>query len=144
MVNSNFSFTLRPSSNLIALTITVSVDSTVVFGPCAITQDQMVTIPLSDESNSHCLHIDLEGKLPEHTQLDADHNIVNDAVIDVINPCLDDTDVGKIFFKLSRYHHTTNGTTEPVEQPFYGTMGCNGRVTLPFETPAYLWLLDNM
>lgn len=144
MSDTNFSFVLRPSSSAAALTVTVSVDQSVIFGPCAITQEHTVTVPLTDESGSHCLHIDLEGKMPEHTQLDSDHNIVADAVIEVCDPVLDATDMRKVFFKLSRYSHNTNNTTEPVDQPFYGIMGCNGRVTLPFETPAYLWLLDNM
>lgn len=144
MSTSAFQFGLLPSSSTAQLVITVSVNNTVVFGPCAVVSEQTVTVPLSDDAGSHELHIDLSGKLPEHTAVDADGTIVSDAVIEVTNPMLDATDMRKIFFKLSRYHHNTNGTTDAVDQPFYGIMGCNGRVTLSFETPAYLWLLDNM
>lgn len=144
MSNSNFQFLLRPSSDTAQLTVTVSLDNTVVYGPTVVISEQTVTVPLSDDSGVHQLHIDLSGKLPEHTTIDTNGAIVSDAVIEVVKPMLDATELHKIFFKLSRYQHTTNGTTDAVDQPFYGIMGCNGRVTLSFETPAYLWLLDNM
>jgi hypothetical protein len=46
--------------------------------------------------------------------------------------------------EVAAYHHDTNGSTAPVTDSFYGTMGCNGRVEMRFTTPIYLWLLENM
>jgi hypothetical protein len=31
-----------------------------------------------------------------------------------------------------------------IKDKFYGSMGCNGTITFEFNTPFYLWLLENM
>jgi hypothetical protein len=144
METSNFNFEIVPSNVDHPLTVSVWLDNDCVFGPTAITSARSVVVAVADDNDNHNLHIELSGKTADHTVVDADGNIVSDSVIDIVNPKLDDTNIKNLIYKLAVYQHNTNGTTDDINDRFYGTMGCNGRVSLPFETPTYLWLLDNM
>jgi hypothetical protein len=42
------------------------------------------------------------------------------------------------------YTHDFNGSQPPVDDKFFGDLGCNGTVSLKFTAPTYLWLLENM
>lgn len=96
------------------------------------------------EAGEHVLEIELAGKLPEHTQLDAQGNILQDQLITVNNLKFDDIELGQVFYDLAEYHHDLNGTSASRVDKFYGTMGCNGVVRLKFSCPVYIWLLENM
>ena len=96
------------------------------------------------EEQEHHLVFKMQGKLPEHTQISDTGEILQDRLITISDFAFDDIPLGHMFTEVSRYHHDTNGTTEAVSEPFYGVMGCNGRVEMRFTTPIYLWLLENM
>ena len=86
----------------------------------------------------------MSGKLPEHTQLAAnDKDIVSDRLIQIDNFCFDGTDVTPYLYKFSSYYHDFNGTADPVQDKFYGSMGCNGDLLINFSTPVYPWILEN-
>lgn len=144
MTNSNFNFVIRPTDTKKPLTVTVWLDSTCMFGPMIMDGDRAVSVPIVDDEASHNLHIELSGKTASHTVLDDQQHIVSDSMIRIEDLRLDDSDITSIVHKTATYCHDTNGTTETKTDPFFGVMGCNGRVTLSFETPAYLWLLDNL
>ena len=57
---------------------------------------------------------------------------------------LENVDLGYTFIENSVYHHDFNGTQDPVEDEFYGDMGCNGTLTFSFQSPVYMWLMMNM
>ena len=95
-------------------------------------------------AGKHILEIEMLGKLPEHTQLDAQGNILQDSLVTVNHLKFDDIDLGQVFYNLAEYHHDLNGTSTPRVDKFYGTMGCNGVVKLEFSSPVYIWLLENM
>jgi hypothetical protein len=42
------------------------------------------------------------------------------------------------------YTHNFNSTGPSTQDKFYGELGCNGTVTVKFNTPIYLWLLEHM
>ena len=92
----------------------------------------------------HVLEFVMEGKLPEHTVIDSAGSILQDRCIHLENVAFDDIRLGHMLTAVSQYYHDHNGTTDPVIDQFYGTMGCNGRVELRFSTPVYLWLLETM
>ena len=92
----------------------------------------------------HVLQFVMEGKLPEHTRIDAAGAILEDRCIQITNVTFDEFQLGHMFTQVSQYHHDHNGTTEAKIDQFYGEMGCNGRIEMPFSTPIYLWLLENM
>ena len=96
------------------------------------------------DGGEHVLKIVLKNKTVEHTRIDESGNIVEDALIDVKNILIDDIDLTQLVYTLSHYVHDSNGHEPIAVHPFYGHLGCNGYVQLSFETPVYLWLLENM
>ena len=96
------------------------------------------------QEQPHLLIFEMQGKLPEHTQVGDNGDILQDRFVTIGDIAFDDILLGHTFTQVSVYHHDTNGTTDAVNQPFYGIMGCNGRVEMRFSTPIYLWLLENM
>jgi hypothetical protein len=97
-----------------------------------------------DADAEHELSFELFGKLPEHTKINESGEIVSDVLALIKNFTIDDIDISQVFQNLAVYRHDFNGTKAPVEDAFRGSMGCNGTVTLKFNTPLYLWLLENM
>ena len=104
----------------------------------------LVQLDISDSDGSHLLVIEMTGKQPHHTKISVDGVIEKDHVITIDNVAFDGITLGHVFTHLAKYSHDCNGTASPIEEKFYGTMGCNGTVSLQFTTPIYLWLLENM
>jgi hypothetical protein len=96
------------------------------------------------EERDHILSFEMQGKLPEHTKVNASGEILQDRSVTIADIAFDDIQLGHMVTEVAAYHHDTNGSTGPVTDNFYGVMGCNGRVELRFRTPIYLWLLENM
>jgi hypothetical protein len=135
------------------LGVKVRVDNTVIYDNAHVTSTDHISHDISDDDGEHELAIELYGKLPDHTQLDSDGNIVKDALLTVGNFTMDDIDISSILLNqthsdtpssILQYCHDFNGTQPAVVDKFHGFMGCNGTVTLKFTTPVYLWLLENM
>jgi len=99
---------------------------------------------INDDDGEHELRFVLKNKLPEHTTIDAQDNILSDARAIVKNIKFDGIDCDYILFTLAEYQHDFNGTGELTTHRFYGELGCNGTVSLKFSTPIYIWLLENM
>jgi len=103
-----------------------------------------VEYEMPDDDGDHELRFVLKNKLPEHTQVDTDGNIVRDATVMVSGIRFDDIDCQYLTTKLAEYQHDFNGTDKTNTHKFYGELGCNGTVSLKFSTPIYIWLLENM
>lgn len=86
----------------------------------------------------------LTGKTDAHTKINDSGEIVKDALVNISDVEIDDIDVNAIALSHSIYTHNFNGHKDTVQDRFYGSMGCNGTVSLKFTTPFYLWLLENM
>ena len=108
--------------------------------------DQTYTIQhdISDDDGDHELRFVLKNKLLEHTQVDADGNIIRDNTLSVSDIEFDSIDCQYLVTTVARYQHDFNGTGDATTQRFYGKMGCNGTVSVKFSTPIYIWLLENM
>lgn len=104
----------------------------------------IVSHSLPDDEKTHRLSIEMQGKKPGHTSLDAQGTVQKDCYLMVEQVKLDEINLDHIMTEVARYSHDNNGTTSAVIDRFYGNMGCNGTVTLDFYTPVYLWLLENM
>jgi hypothetical protein len=109
-----------------------------------VTEPVAVSVKIDDTDGKHEFKFVMKNKTSAHTTLDADGNIVSDAVLSISNFAMDDIKLGHGFVNHAVYHHDFNGSQEPIEGKFYGEMGCNGHVSLAFTTPIYLWLLENM
>jgi hypothetical protein len=49
-----------------------------------------------------------------------------------------------LFSEKCVYTHNFNDTQPEIQDTFHGIAGCNGTISLQFNTPVYLWLLENM
>ncbi len=106
---------------------------------------QSLTVEVNDDiEQEHLLELVMTGKNSSHTQIDENGNILTDRVIEISDVYLDGIELGYVFTQCTRYQHNFNGSSDPVDQKFYGTIGCNGTVKFSFKTPVYLWLLENM
>lgn len=99
---------------------------------------------MPDVDGDHVLKFVLKNKLPEHTKIDGENNIVADVCVNIEYVKFDDIDVTPIIMSNAEYEHDYNGTQSTTKQRFYGTMGCNGTVSVPFSTPIYLWVIEKI
>jgi len=145
MTNISITFNLDSSDYTAQLAFEVSLNNTVVFATDHVTAPITVTVPVSDNNDAqHELKFVLKNKTQEHTKIDEQGNIVSDAMLSISNIEFDEIKLGHMFFEQAVYHHDMNGSQDPVEDKFYGDMGCNGYVSLKFATPIYMWLLETM
>jgi hypothetical protein len=107
-------------------------------------QSTEISIPITDDDKERVLQLVLKGKQPEYTTLNDAGEIVADAVLKIQDLSFDDIPLGQIVNEKTVYTHDFNGSGEPINDRFFGEMGCNGTVELRFATPIYLWLLENM
>jgi hypothetical protein len=128
----------------IPLGVEVWLDQNLIADHSAVTQAISIIHVLEDVEGSHELRVVLKNKQSAHTKIDADGNILSDATLVVSDVMFDQVSLGQILIDQAIYTHDYNGQQEPVQQKFYGEMGCNGTVSLRFTTPVYVWLLENM
>jgi len=139
-----FSCVVAPSDTAVPLGCEIWIDDACVFAQDHVTDPAVVAHEFSDDDGEHILRITLKNKLPEHTQIDDQDNIVSDALLSVTEITFDEIDCNQIAHTHAVYQHNLNGTAPAIEDRFFGDMGCNGTVELKFTTPVYLWLLENM
>ena len=133
------------STNLaVPLGLEIWLDQLKLFDQDHIDQDYNIEHEISDDDGDHELRFVLKHKQPDHTQVDADGNIISDATVTLSDIEFDGINCQYLTTKLAQYHHDYNGSQDPVVDKFYGSMGCNGTVSLKFSTPIYIWLLENM
>jgi len=129
---------------LACLGIEIRLDGQAIFLTTHVIDTIDFTYDMSDTDGQHCLEFVMKNKTTEHTTIDAQGNIVKDACLTVSNLTFDKIELKQIFIDQATYTHTFNGTQPKTQDKFYGNMGCNGTVRLDFNTPVYLWLLENM
>ena len=146
MTIENVAFTcdVQSTNNNIALGLRVLFDQVPIFENAHVTETVHIKQEMSDADGKHELTFELFGKQSEHTKITETGEIVSDALLEINNISLDGIDFDQIFQSLAVYHHDVNGTQAPADYKFFGSIGCNGTVTLKFTTPVYLWLLENM
>ena len=139
-----FSCVVAPSDTAVPLGCEIWIDDTCVFDQDRVSDPAVVEHEFSDDDGEHLLRITLKNKLPEHTKIDDQDNIVSDALLSVTEISFDEIDCTQIVQDLAVYRHNLNGTAPEIQDQFFGDMGCNGTVELKFTTPVYLWLLESM
>ena len=138
------SFDLTSSDYTSALGFEVVLDNVSLLSINHVNKPTPVSLEILDNDGEHEFKFVMKNKTPEHTVVDDNGNITKDAMLSIANIAFDDIKLGQVFVDQSVYHHSFNGSQAPVEDKFYGDMGCNGHVSLRFTTPIYLWLLENM
>jgi len=139
-----FSCIVAPSDTAVPLGCEIWIDDVCVFDQDHVSEPTVVAHEFSDDDGEHALRITLKNKLPEHTKIDDQDNIVSDALLSVTEILFDEMDCTQIVHGLAVYRHNLNGTGPEIEDRFFGDIGCNGTVELKFTTPVYLWLLTHM
>lgn len=135
--------TLTSTNSSIPLGMRVWLNGKSVYENAHLAEEQF-EYKMPDTDSEHELSFELFGKLPEHTKINESGEIVSDVLAVIKNFTIDEIDISQVFQNLAVYKHNFNGTKEYTEDTFRGSMGCNGTVTLKFNTPLYLWLLENM
>ena len=146
MEQSKFSFELIPTNPAAELGFEAWINNQCVFNTDHVTESMVVTGILPDDNveTDHTLKIVLKNKLLEHTTISESGEILHDACLEITGLTFDDIELGQIVNELAVYEHNFNGNADQIKDKFFGTMGCNGTVTIKFSTPIYLWLLENM
>ena len=138
-------FDLDSSDYNAQLGFDVLLNDNVVFTTEHVTELTTVTIEVNDDVDAeHELKFVLKNKTQDHTKVDEQGNILSDAMLSISNIEFYQVTLGHMFITQSVYHHDMNGSQDLTEFQFYGSMGCNGYVSLKFATPIYVWLLENM
>lgn len=137
-------FSVTSTDYSIPLGLRVALDKNIIFESLHIDKEVEIEYSLSDADDSHEWTFELIGKTADHTKIDPDGKILYDALLSINNIEIDGIDLNHIFQQLAIYSHDFNGTQTQTNEKFYGSMGCNGTVTLKFTTPVYLWLLENL
>jgi len=138
-------FDLDSSDYNAQLGFDVLLNDNIVFTTEHVTELTTITIDVNDDVDAeHELKFVLKNKTQDHTKVDEQGNILSDAMLSISNIAFDEIKLGHMFITQTVYHHDMNGSQDLFEDEFYGSMGCNGYVSLKFATPIYLWLLENM
>ena len=129
---------------LIPLGIEIWLDQDKIFYLDHVTGSFTFVKTVPEEEAEHELRFVMKNKLPEHTRIDNEGKIVQDANLTISSIEFDEIALGQIFIDQAVYSHDFNGNQPLTQQKFYGIMGCNGTVSLKFTTPIYVWMLEHM
>jgi hypothetical protein len=124
----------------------VYVDHTKLFQSTAQTQIQTITYNLAEDSADHELKLIMSGKNRTHTTLNSEGKILSDIFFTINRLEFEELDMRELFClgRRSRHRHNFNSSQPEFDDEFYGDIGCNGTVFMPFSTPIYLWLGNNL
>jgi hypothetical protein len=144
MEKTKLTFEVIPTTPDAMLGFEAWLDDQLMFDTDHLDNTQQIVIPLDDTDGEHELKLVLKNKNSEHTRLNSAGEIESDAVLEIRNLAFDNIVLGNIVAEQAVYIHNFNGTAGQSRDQFFGTMGCNGTVTLKFTTPMYIWLLEHM
>jgi hypothetical protein len=143
MDQASFAFQARALGGPLSLKVTL--DDTDVFDGELTDEWHTISHEFDDiEDTTRVIRITLQNKQPEHTQVNDDGVITADRVVEIQDFAFDGIALGHLFVEQATYEHNYNGNGPDIKEQFYGTMGCNGTVSLEFQGPLYLWLLEHM
>lgn len=100
------------------------------------------------------LTIEFKNKTVYDTVLDQEGNIIEDLLLNIDSIEIDEIDLGSLLWTASKYYpnypvvYKTKMQSEGVNLPELVdncvNLGWNGKWTLPFQSPFYIWLLENI
>lgn len=135
---------LAPTNAAKPLSVSLAFDGQIIESDWLCDQDRTFVLELPETPGHHALTMEISGKTSDHTTIDDAGNILSDSQIQIQRLNIDTVDIMPIFVNSAVYRHDFNGTGELIDDQCFGLIGCNGIITLDFETPIYLWLLDNL
>lgn len=109
-------------------------------------------VEISEGAN--ILEIEFLNKTFGDTVTDTDGTILSDLLLNIDSIEVDEIDIGSLKWSLSEYHPKyppnytrtvfNSGGTLPESVKNCVNLGWNGRWSLPFESPFYIWLLEHI
>lgn len=127
------------------LGLEIWVDNNQLYTNAHIVEESMpLSFTLEEDANEHELKFIMTGKTTTDTTVDQDGNIIKDACLTINDLAFEEIMLNQMFIDNAAYTHNFNGSQQEISEKFYGTLGCNGTVSLKFSTPIYLWLLEKM
>ena len=139
-----FNCQIETTDPAVPLSMQILLDDQEIFHSAAVQEPVKFEHYMPDADGDHTLTFRLSGKLPEHTKIDEQGTITQDAYIRITELSFEGIDITNLLDKTAAYMHDTNGTQAMATHEFFENMGCNGDVILTFKTPIYLWILENM
>lgn len=136
--------TVSTTDDSVPLGVEIWLDSTQIINCTHLAGDLNFFVPVDNDESPHQLKFVMKNKRSEHTTVDADGNIVKDALLKLHNIRFDDVPVDQYIVEHAVYLHGLNHLQQPIEDRFYGSMGCNGNVIVDFYTPIELWMLEQL
>jgi len=123
----------------------VYVNDTNIFQTTAQQKIQTIIYDIDESPADHELKLVMSGKTSDHTMINDNGQITSDIFFIVNRLEFEELDMKEMFCqgRRSRHRHNFNSTQPEFDDEFYGNLGCNGIVTIPFSTPIYLWLANN-
>ena len=110
------------------------------------------TVEVADGANT--LEIELLNKSFGDTVLDTSGNILDDMLLNIESIEIDEIDIGTLKWTLSEYKpvyppnyvrsQILEGNQLPQAVKNCVNLGWNGKWQLPFSSPFYIWLLENI
>jgi hypothetical protein len=139
------SFVLDTTDASVPLGFEAWVDDNKFYDTDHVQANQKIQIEIADDDAEHELCLVLKNKIQDHTKIDLEGNIISDASLVITDLAFDEIALGQLVIEHAVYTHDQNAQLPtPVQDEFYGEMGCNGTVSLKFSSPVYLWLLEHM
>lgn len=132
------------TDDTVPLGLEIWLDKQQIFNQTHVMCKQIFEYEISDDEADHELRFVMKNKTADDTKIDETGSIVKDACLIIDELAFDEILLGQLAIEKTEYTHNFNGTADQVQEKFYGSMGCNGTVSLKFSTPTYLWLLENM
>ena len=127
------------------LGLEIWVDNTQLYKNNHVTETAIpLSFDLPEDDSQHELRFVMSGKTVSDTKIDTEGNIIKDACLTITNAAFEEIELNQLFIDNAVYTHNFNGSQAEIQDKFYGTMGCNGTVSLEYATPVYLWLLEKM
>ena len=116
----------------------------------SVNETEFFEFDIEIEEGDHCLQIDLCNKLPQDTHKDDNGNITADLLLNIDYIEVDEIELTTIKWTHSEYHpnypklYKLTNTDLPDIIKNCVNLGWNGRWSLPFTSPFYFWLLENI
>ena len=94
---------------------------------------------LTLREGEHCIKIGLFDKDGKTQTIMADDRIVKDQLLNIDSIIMDDIDLGYLLHANSTFVDQSGQEYQQMVN-----LGLNGIWTMPFQTPIYVWLLENL
>jgi hypothetical protein len=136
-----FSITLGSDYQTVPPRARVTIADKKIFeGP--VSADILIIDPAElDNDSDFQLRIELIDKIPEHTVLDEQGNIVKDSVLTIKKIIIEDIEIqSNLSLDQEKFYYEHSGG----KHQLYDSLGVNGTAVINFSTPFYIWLLETI